>query len=208
MTFQTTDRVSDGRISEIERDVGPAVENSEVIYMAREIRQQRERLRSAPGASGKPVPHVATVTDNNQPGWTFIAETAPHVTLPVGTKLYTEAALIAVGAGVAEDIWQREAATATEPPTADELTEYAYAAGIVKRGDAVPFQMLDVLRRQVAAAWSLRRAPEPSELHAAASDLQQLLSKLIDAGEIEITATDIGAEALCARLNALKEALS
>lgn len=47
-----------------------------------------------------------------------------------------------------------------------------------------------------------------SALHAAASDLQQILSKLIDAGEIEITATDIGAEALCTRLNALKHALS
>ena len=32
--------------------------------------------------------HIAIVTNNNQPGWTNIVETAPNVTLDVGTKLY------------------------------------------------------------------------------------------------------------------------
>ena len=31
---------------------------------------------------------IATVINNNQPGWTNIIETAPNVTLDVGTKLY------------------------------------------------------------------------------------------------------------------------
>ena len=31
---------------------------------------------------------IATVINNNQPDWTNIIETEPHVTLPVGTKLY------------------------------------------------------------------------------------------------------------------------
>lgn len=31
---------------------------------------------------------IATVINNNQPGWTAIVETDPHVTLDVGTKLY------------------------------------------------------------------------------------------------------------------------
>lgn len=30
---------------------------------------------------------MITVIDNNQPGWTNIIETAPNVTLPVGTEL-------------------------------------------------------------------------------------------------------------------------
>lgn len=32
--------------------------------------------------------HIAKVINNNQPGWTNIVETEPHVTLDVGTKLY------------------------------------------------------------------------------------------------------------------------
>ncbi len=32
--------------------------------------------------------HIAIVVNNNQPGWTNIVETAPNVTLDVGTKLY------------------------------------------------------------------------------------------------------------------------
>lgn len=43
---------------------------------------------------------ICTVINNNQPGWTNIVETAPNVTLPVGTKLYDESALISVGCGV------------------------------------------------------------------------------------------------------------
>lgn len=38
-----------------------------------------------------PVEPVATVINNNQPGWAFIAETEPNVTLDVGTKLYAAA---------------------------------------------------------------------------------------------------------------------
>lgn len=34
--------------------------------------------------------HIATVINNNQPGWTNIVETEPNVTLDVGTKLYIE----------------------------------------------------------------------------------------------------------------------
>lgn len=34
---------------------------------------------------------IATVINNNQPEWTFIAETEPNVTLDVGTKLYAAA---------------------------------------------------------------------------------------------------------------------
>ena len=33
---------------------------------------------------------IATVIDNNQKGWTNIIETAPNVTLDVGTKLYVK----------------------------------------------------------------------------------------------------------------------
>jgi hypothetical protein len=35
---------------------------------------------------------IATVINNNQPGWTNIIETAPNVTLEIGTKLYLAAA--------------------------------------------------------------------------------------------------------------------
>jgi hypothetical protein len=34
---------------------------------------------------------VATVTNNNQPGTSHIVETAPNVTLDIGTKLYLHA---------------------------------------------------------------------------------------------------------------------
>lgn len=34
---------------------------------------------------------IAVVIDNNQPGWTNIIETAPHVTLPIGTELFLAA---------------------------------------------------------------------------------------------------------------------
>lgn len=37
------------------------------------------------GEKRKPI---ATVINNNQPGWTNIIETEPHVTIPVGTKLF------------------------------------------------------------------------------------------------------------------------
>lgn len=33
---------------------------------------------------------VATVINNNQPDWTNIIETAPNVTLDIGTKLYVK----------------------------------------------------------------------------------------------------------------------
>lgn len=44
---------------------------------------------AAEGAVPEPV---ATVIDDNQPGWTAIVETKPNVTLMVGTKLYAEPA--------------------------------------------------------------------------------------------------------------------
>ena len=34
--------------------------------------------------------HIATVINNNQPGWENIVETEPHVTLDIGTKLYLQ----------------------------------------------------------------------------------------------------------------------
>lgn len=34
---------------------------------------------------------IATLINNNQPGWTNIIETAPNVTIDVGTKLYAPA---------------------------------------------------------------------------------------------------------------------
>ena len=39
--------------------------------------------------------HIATVINNNQPGWTNIIETEPHVTLDVGTKLYVKKPVLA-----------------------------------------------------------------------------------------------------------------
>lgn len=39
---------------------------------------------------GSPKP-IAKVIDNNQPGWTSIIETAPNVTLDIGTNLYDKA---------------------------------------------------------------------------------------------------------------------
>ncbi len=37
------------------------------------------------------VEPIATLTNNNQPGWQNIIETAPNVTIDVGTKLYRAA---------------------------------------------------------------------------------------------------------------------
>lgn len=63
----------------------------------------------------RPQP-IATVIDNNQPGWTNIIETAPNVSLPVGTKLYDQNALLAVGARVVDEIWQRESSEKSQSP--------------------------------------------------------------------------------------------
>lgn len=60
--------------------------------------------RCADGTAAAPI---AKVINNNQPGWTNIIETDPNVTLSVGTKLFTEGALIAVGATVSQEIWER-----------------------------------------------------------------------------------------------------
>lgn len=61
----------------------------------------QSKLDSARAAAA-PAKHVAIVTNNNQPGWTNIVETAPNVTLHVGTKLYDESALIGVGVALVE----------------------------------------------------------------------------------------------------------
>lgn len=50
----------------------------------------------------EPVPHIATLINNNQPSWTNIIETAPNVTIDVGTKLYDQKALFAVGVAMLE----------------------------------------------------------------------------------------------------------
>lgn len=64
----------------------------------------------------QPPKSIATVINNNQPGWTNIVETAPNVTLPVGTKLYDESALISVGCGVADEIWKRQSSVEPSEP--------------------------------------------------------------------------------------------
>lgn len=78
----------------------------------------REALSNSPveTSARQPPKSIATVINNNQPGWTNIVETAPNVTLPVGTKLYDESALISVGCGVADEIWKRQSSV---EPTAD-----------------------------------------------------------------------------------------
>lgn len=40
---------------------------------------------------------IAVVVDNNQPGWRNIIETEPNVTLPIGTKLYLDEPVVALG---------------------------------------------------------------------------------------------------------------
>jgi len=40
---------------------------------------------------------IATVVNNNQPGWQNTIETEPNVTLPIGTKLYLAEPLAALG---------------------------------------------------------------------------------------------------------------
>ena len=42
---------------------------------------------AAPAAPATPDQHVGIVVNNNQPGWNNIIETAPNVTLPIGTKV-------------------------------------------------------------------------------------------------------------------------
>ncbi len=44
---------------------------------------------------------IATVINNNQPGWTNIIETEPNVTLPVGTRLYLAEPFAEIGAPLA-----------------------------------------------------------------------------------------------------------
>lgn len=41
---------------------------------------------------------IATVVNNNQPGWQNLVETEPNVTLPVGTKLYLDEPFAVLGA--------------------------------------------------------------------------------------------------------------
>jgi len=65
------------------------------------VRELLLKLDSARAAAA-PAKHVAIVTNNNQPGWTNIVETAPNVTLHVGSKLYDESALIGVGVALVE----------------------------------------------------------------------------------------------------------
>lgn len=48
-----------------------------------ELDQRIEFIQQFPA-----VEPIATLTNNNQPGWTNIIETAPSVTIDVGTKLY------------------------------------------------------------------------------------------------------------------------
>ncbi len=66
-----------------------------------DLAERSSRLDSLRGAVS-PVPPVATVTNNNQPGWQSIVETAPNVTLAVGTKLYDQAGLFAAALSMQE----------------------------------------------------------------------------------------------------------
>lgn len=79
--------------TEIER-LRPMAESWESYESA-----QDRKCSAVETTSRHPEP-ICTVINNNQPGWTNIVETAPNVTLPVGTKLYDESALISVGCGV------------------------------------------------------------------------------------------------------------
>jgi hypothetical protein len=95
---------------------------SEMRDLEIEVQELRAELRElkarpAPEPAAVPAQPIATVIDNNQPGWTNIIETAPNVTLPVGTKLYDQSALFAVGCGVADEIWRRE--SSAPPPGAE-----------------------------------------------------------------------------------------
>lgn len=47
-----------------------------------------ERIEMVEGFPTFEIGPIATVVNNNQPGWINLIETAPHVTLDVGTKLY------------------------------------------------------------------------------------------------------------------------
>ncbi len=115
-------------------------------------------LATSPSESSvEPVPHIGVVTNNNLVGWNLVVETAPNVTLPIGTKLYTEAALIAVGAGVAEDIWRRE--SSGEPSGGHDVLAREcdrYAAHLTTRN-----AMLDAADLFARCAIALRRSPEP-----------------------------------------------
>jgi len=43
------------------------------------------------------VKQIATIVNNNQPGWQNIVETGPNVTLPIGTPLYLAEPFLALG---------------------------------------------------------------------------------------------------------------
>lgn len=69
-----------------------------------------------------PVPSVeliARVINNNQPGWTNIVETAPNVTLDVGTPLYSRDSLMRLTAALAGAIHRAEDA-------ADDAERYRF----------------------------------------------------------------------------------
>jgi hypothetical protein len=59
--------------------------SEKVLSLLAEAAGTIDRYRMWLREANKPV---ATVTNNNQPGTSHIVETAPNVTLDVGTKLY------------------------------------------------------------------------------------------------------------------------
>lgn len=76
---------------------------------------------------------IATVVNNNQPGWQNIVETEPDVTLLVGTKLYLAEPFAALGSPLAGGFFAGEMtingeryALVVAPKAAGEITELEY----------------------------------------------------------------------------------
>lgn len=61
---------------------------------AEKLTAEEEKMIDAAWEKHKAAGPVAKVINNNQPGWTNIVETAPNVTLDIGTPLYSLAAVL------------------------------------------------------------------------------------------------------------------
>jgi hypothetical protein len=79
-TKRMTDIVEELNIAARKEDA-----SEKVLSLLAEAAGTIDRYRMWLREANKPV---ATVTNNNQPGTSHIVETAPNVTLDVGTKLY------------------------------------------------------------------------------------------------------------------------
>lgn len=87
---------------------------------------------------------------NDGPGWTINIDDALQFARRQDAEAFA-----------AEDIdgWRILPVPQAQPaqePTLEQLTEYAYAVGLVPHGATVQIEFLDVMRRQVKAAWGLQ----------------------------------------------------